>query len=135
MGSTASSPDKRRVLALALIAAVPTFLLHAGELNADTKLYLTSNPGRLLSNAAKAWDPSQFLGYVPHQAVGYLWPMGPFFWLGDVFGVPDWIMQRLWLTVIFTAAGAGVYFFLRHLGFRPDAASAGAIFFKSRRMS
>lgn len=130
MGSTASSPDKRRVLALALIAAVPTFLLHAGELNADTKLYLTSNPGRLLSSAAKAWDPSQFLGYVPHQAVGYLWPMGPFFWLGDVLGAPDWIMQRLWLTVIFAAAGTGVYFFLRRLGFRPDAALAGAIFFQ-----
>ena len=130
MGSTASSPDKRRVLAIALIAAVPTFLLRAGELNADTKLYLTSDPGRLLSGATRAWDPSQFLGYVPHQAVGYLWPMGPFFWLGDVVGLPDWIMQRLWLSLIFAAAGTGVYLFLKRLGFRPDAALAGAIFFQ-----
>lgn len=127
MGSTESSRDKRRVLFLALVAALPTFALRAGELNADTKLYLSTTPGRLLANAAHAWDSSQFLGYVPHQAVGYLWPMGPFFWLGDLVGAPDWIMQRLWLALIFTAAGTGAYFFLRHLGLRVDSATAGAL--------
>lgn len=130
MGSTASSRDKRRVLFLALVAALPTFALRAGELNADTKLYLTSSPARLLASAAHAWDPSQFLGYVPHQAVGYLWPMGPFFWIGDTIGVADWVMQRLWLTMIFTAAGTGVYFFLRRLGYRVDSATAGALCFQ-----
>jgi arabinofuranan 3-O-arabinosyltransferase len=130
MGSTESSRDKRRVLFLALVAALPTFALRAGELNADTKLYLSTTPGRLLANAAHAWDSSQFLGYVPHQAVGYLWPMGPFFWLGDLVGAPDWLMQRLWLSLIFTAAGTGAYFFLRHLGLRVDGATAGALCFQ-----
>ncbi|MFM8869991.1 MAG: alpha-(1-_3)-arabinofuranosyltransferase family protein, partial [Actinomycetota bacterium] len=130
MGSTESSRDKWRVLLLALVAAVPTFALHVGELNADTKLYLSASPGHLLSNAAHAWDPSQFLGYVPHQAVGYLWPMGPFFWLGDFLGAPDWLMQRLWLSLIFTAAGSGAYFFLRRLGFRVDGATVGALCFQ-----
>ncbi|MBJ7369288.1 MAG: DUF3367 domain-containing protein, partial [Ilumatobacteraceae bacterium] len=60
----------RRVecFALALVAFIPTVLLHSGTTNADTKLYLTSNPWKLISNAQYAWDPSQFGGYVPHQA-------------------------------------------------------------------
>jgi arabinofuranan 3-O-arabinosyltransferase len=29
-----------------------------------------------------------------NQSYGYLWPMGPFFWLGHQLGVPGWAVQR-----------------------------------------
>ena len=49
-------------------------------------------PGR-----AYMWDPNIGLGTVTHQNIGYLWPMGPYYWLMDAVGVPDWVAQRLWL--------------------------------------
>ena len=30
------------------------------------------------------WDPNIGMGTVTHQNIGYLWPMGPFYWLFDV---------------------------------------------------
>ena len=59
------------------------------------------------------------LGGVTHQVIGYLWPMGPFYWFFDAIGVPDWLAQRLWLGSLMFAAGAGVLYLLRTLGW-PD---------------
>ena len=38
--------------------------------------------------------------------------MGPFYWLGDALGLPDWAAQRLWVGSIqlFAALGALVLF-------------------------
>ena len=53
------------------------------------------------------------MGTVTHQTIGYLWPLGPYYWLTDQLGVPDWVAQRLWLGTLLFAAGAGVVFLLR----------------------
>jgi len=42
--------------------------------------------------------------------------MGPWYWLMDTMGVPDWAAQRLWWGTIIFAAGAGVAYLLRTLG-------------------
>ena len=49
---------------------------------ADTKLYLYLDPGRLISDAPWTFDGRQFAGWVPHQVIAYLWPQGPWYWLG-----------------------------------------------------
>ncbi|MCI3949731.1 MAG: type protein, partial [Acidimicrobiales bacterium] len=41
-------------------------------------------------------------------------------------GVPDWVAQRLWLGTVLFAAGAGVLFLLRSLGWQRDGAGADA---------
>jgi arabinofuranan 3-O-arabinosyltransferase len=61
------------------------------------------------------WDPNIGLGTVTHQNIGYLWPMGPYYWLMDAIGLPDWVAQRLWLGSIILAAGLGVRWMLREL--------------------
>ena len=43
--------------------------------------YLYLDPGRLLERAWSMWDPNIGLGTVTHQNIGYLWPMGPWYWL------------------------------------------------------
>jgi arabinofuranan 3-O-arabinosyltransferase len=114
-------PTKQSVrlhLGLAAAAYVPLLLTQPGWVSADTKTYLYLDPGRLLSRAWSMWDPSIGLGTVTHQYVGYLWPMGPFFWLADAAGIPDWAAQRLWWGTIIFAAGAGVAYLLRTLGWR-----------------
>ena len=53
------------------------------------------------------WDPNIGMGTVTHQNIGYLFPMGPYYWLIDELGVPDWVAQRLWLGSLLFAAGRG----------------------------
>ena len=119
----------RRVecLALTLIAFIPTVLLHSGVTNSDTKLYLTSNPWKLLRNAQYAWDPSQFGGYVPHQAVGYLWPSGPFYLLLHSMHISPWLIQRIWVATLFLLAGLGVRWCTKHLGLQRSGAFIAAV--------
>ena len=45
--------------------------------------------------------------------------MGPFFWLADALGCPDWIAQRLWLGTISLAAALGARWLFRRLGLGP----------------
>src|SRR5438034_2169763 len=102
----------------ALVAAVtyvPLLLTARGEVGADTKQYLYLDPGRLLRRAVSMWDPHIGMGTVTHQTIGYLFPMGPFYWLLDRLGSPAWVAQRIWLATIMFAAGAGVLFLLRTL--------------------
>src|SRR5690606_15536288 len=67
------------------------------------------------------------LGTVSHQTIGYLWPMGPWYWVWERLGVPDWVAQRLWLGTILFAAGAGTLWLLRRvLGWSTAPAAAAA---------
>lgn len=102
-------------LALALVAYVPLLFTAPGVIGADTKTYLYLDPARLLSRAPWMWDTHIGLGTVTHQNIGYLWPMGPWYWTFETLGIPDWIAQRLWLATIIFAAGMGVRFMLREL--------------------
>jgi arabinofuranan 3-O-arabinosyltransferase len=101
---------------LALLAYVPALLSSPGKVPADTKLYLYTNPGRLLGDAPWSWDTRQFAGWVPHQTIGYLWPSGPWYWTFEHLGIPDWIAQRLWIGTILFAAGAGMRWCAKQLG-------------------
>ena len=51
-----------------------------GQVVADTKSYLYLDPDRLLSRAWSMWDPHVGMGTVTHQNIGFLWPMGPYYW-------------------------------------------------------
>jgi arabinofuranan 3-O-arabinosyltransferase len=111
---------------LALVAYVPFLLSAPGELSSDSKQALYVDPGGFLREAAYLWDPSVGAGTVPHQHIGYLWPMGPWFWCFDAAGVPDWIAQRLWLGTLTLVAALGMRWLVRSLGLGRTAALAGA---------
>lgn len=103
-------------MVLALVAYLPALLSSPGRMPADTKLYLYLDPGQLTRTAASTWDPSQFGGWVPHQLTTYLWPSGPWFWLLDTVGLPDWIAHRLWIGTLLFLGGWGVLRLARLLG-------------------
>jgi arabinofuranan 3-O-arabinosyltransferase len=98
---------------LALVALA--FGSHPGQILADTKIDLAVDPAGFLQRALHLWDPAQF-GQLQNQAVGYFFPIGPFFLLGKFAGVPGWITQRLWISFILLAAFAGVIRLCRVLG-------------------
>ena len=113
--------DRVQTLVLAAVAYLPLLANDVGRVAADTKAYLYLDPGRLLARAPYMWQPEVAMGTVTHQNIGYLWPVGPFFWLGEAIGLPDWITQRLWLGSVLLAAGLGMRWFLRTLGWRGAA--------------
>lgn len=119
--------DRLTWLLLAALAYVPLLLSKPHMVAADTKQYLYLDPGRLIRSAASMWDPSVGMGTVTHQNIGYLFPMGPFYWVFHQLGVPTWIAQRLWMGSILFAAGLGVYFLGRLLGLRGGGLTVAAL--------
>ena len=118
------------VSALALLAYLPALFAAPGKMPSDTKLYLYLDPGRLIADAPYTWDNRQFAGWVPHQTVTYLWPSGPWYWLFDHLGVPDWIAHRLWIATLLFAGGLGVRWAARHLGLAASGALTAAFVYQ-----
>lgn len=130
---TARLPARLRtaapIAALAAVIYVPLLLTRPGRVGADTKSYLYLDPGRLLERAPSMWDPNIGMGTVTHQNIGYLWPIGPYYWLADAVGLPDWVAQRIWLGSILFAAGLGVRFLLHTLGSRGPHVTAASFLY------
>ena len=117
-------------LGLAVLALVPFLASDPGRVAADSRQYLYLDPGAFLRRAVSLWDPSVAAGTVPHQHLGFLWPMGPWFWLADTIDVPMWVAQRLWLAAIAMAAGIGTLRLCRDLGLGRGPAIAAAVVYQ-----
>jgi len=95
--------------ALALGCFLLAVLQRPGELIADTKVNLYVAPQTFLADVASAWTPTGSLGHVfAGQYGGYLFPMGPWFALGDLSGVPMWLVHRAWLGALLAVSAWGV---------------------------
>ena len=104
-------------LALAFALA---FWQRPGWASADTKIDLHVDPVRFLSQVASAWTSTTDLGEVHSaQYSGYLWPMGPFFALLHSLGIGPWVVERLWLALLFFLAVWGLLKLLDVLVGRP----------------
>jgi arabinofuranan 3-O-arabinosyltransferase len=115
---------RRRDVAVYLFLAAGAFALafaqRPGLDTADTKINLHVDPGRFLSDVASMWASSGQVGDVrAGQLTGYLFPMGPFFAVGHAVGIPDWVVERLWVGLLLTVAAWGVVALLRALLDRP----------------
>ncbi len=114
-------------LIFALIAYVPFFTNNPGKVSADTKAYLYLDPSHLLATATSMWNADQGFGMVTHQNIGYLFPMGPFFWLTHTVAVPTWIAQRFWMGSLLFLAGLGVRKAAQELGLSRVASWSAAL--------
>jgi arabinofuranan 3-O-arabinosyltransferase len=97
--------DGRGLVAAVLAAAC--FLQEPGRIVPETKLDLLVDPVRFMGRALRLWQPEAAFGHIQNQAVGYLFPMGPFFAAGDVLGIPVWIVQRAWMAALLVVAFLG----------------------------
>ena len=119
-------------LALGALAFVVAFAQRPGLEVAETKVDLHVAPGSFLRDVLSAWTPSGSLGHVfAGQYGGYLWPMGPFFALGHLLGLPDWVVGRLWIGTALALSAWGMVRLLDALAGRPRGAGhlAGALLY------
>ena len=129
---TAGGVDERlrRALWLAvccLVLAMLAFVTRPGGIIADTKIDMAIDPVSFLRRALQLWDPAQF-GQLQNQAVGYFFPMGPFFVAGKLLALPSWVVQRLWLTALLIAAFLGTMRLSSRLGIGTPASRLAAGF-------
>jgi hypothetical protein len=104
----------------AVFSLALAFWQRPGWATADTKIDLHVAPARFLSQVASAWTSTTDLGEVHSaQYSGYLWPMGPFFALLHSLGIGPWVVQRLWLALMFFLAVWGMLKLLDVLVGRP----------------
>jgi arabinofuranan 3-O-arabinosyltransferase len=107
--------ERLRVLLCCLCLGLLATATRPGKMLADTKIDMPIDPTGLLSRALHMWDIEQF-GQLQNQASGYLFPMGPFFALGHLAGIPGWITQRMWLGLLLCTAFLGVRTLAGRLG-------------------
>jgi arabinofuranan 3-O-arabinosyltransferase len=85
------------------------FWQRPGWATTDTKIDLHVDPVRFLSQVASVWTPTTDLGEVHSaQYTGYLWPMGPFYAALHSLGLSAWVVQRLWLGLMYALAVWGM---------------------------
>ncbi|NYH51668.1 arabinofuranan 3-O-arabinosyltransferase [Nocardiopsis arvandica] len=104
-----------KLVTVCLLLGALTASIDPGGIVGDTKLDLTADPLGFLERALHMWDASYF-GQIQNQAFGYFFPNGPFHLLFDLLGMPDWLIQRLWMAVLLIAAFTGVYKVAEALG-------------------
>lgn len=114
------------VLVLAVASYGPMLLLASGSRIADRSLPVVADPGTLLRRSLEIWDPQQGLGGIAENRLTRLWPAGPYLWLTETLGVPDWISQRVWTGTILFLAGAGVLYLCHAWRWRVTAGAAAA---------
>ncbi|MCO5973834.1 alpha-(1-_3)-arabinofuranosyltransferase domain-containing protein [Actinoallomurus soli] len=118
----------RTFLCCALLTLLAT-ATRPGRIVADTKIDMAVNPLGFLGRALHLWDIEQF-GQLQNQVSGYLFPMGPFYALGHLAGMPPWIVQRLWLATLLCAAFLGARRLAGRLGIgTPATRLLGALAF------
>ncbi len=104
-----ASRTPRRALAWVSAALVlAAALQRPGDLVEETKLDVTLDAATFLGRTWHLWEPVADMGHVQNQAVGYLFPMGPFFLVGQLLHVPLWLIQRGWMGLLLVMAFWGM---------------------------
>jgi hypothetical protein len=112
--------DGAMTLSFIAFSVALAFWQRPGWATADTKIDLHVDPGRFLSQVASVWTPTTDLGEIHSaQYSGYLWPMGPFFALLHGLGIGAWVVERLWMAMLFGLAAWGMLKLLDALLGRP----------------
>lgn len=102
--------------AVYLVLLVLALLEQAGRVTADTRITVLLQPWEELRNAFTLWNGDLTLGELQNQGYGYLFPMGPFFGLGELLHVPPWVTERVWSVLLLVAGAEGARLLARAVG-------------------
>ncbi|MGW8888199.1 alpha-(1-_3)-arabinofuranosyltransferase domain-containing protein [Streptomyces sp. NPDC055749] len=98
-------PRGRRLMFGFWAVVLVSFLaVSPGKMTFETKLGVALDPWRFLGDLGSLWNGDVGFGGIANQYVGYAFPALPYYALMDTLNVPVWLAERLWLSVIVTAA-------------------------------
>jgi arabinofuranan 3-O-arabinosyltransferase len=103
----ARGPALMRALVVAGVVLL-NLLQHPGRITFDTKLDLQLAPLEFMARSLSLWNPDAAFGELQNQPVGYLFPLGPVFALGQGLGIPMWAWERLWTATVMLVAFEGM---------------------------
>jgi arabinofuranan 3-O-arabinosyltransferase len=115
-GTTEAVRRRLRLLAASVALTVLAFVQAPGRIAPDTKLDLSVDPLGFLVRAWNLWEPLGASGQLQNQAYGYFLPMGPVYLVGNLLGIPAWIVQRIWWAIVLLVAFHGMYRLLGRMG-------------------
>ncbi|MEU9706083.1 alpha-(1-_3)-arabinofuranosyltransferase [Streptomyces sp. NPDC047981] len=98
-------PRGRRLLFGFWAVVLVSFLaVSPGKMTFETKLGVALDPWRFLGDLGSLWNGNVGLGGIANQYIGYAFPALPYYAFMDLLRVPVWLAERLWLSIIVTAA-------------------------------
>ncbi|KAB1140993.1 DUF3367 domain-containing protein [Streptomyces luteolifulvus] len=104
----ASPPEHRRgrrTLFGFWAAVLTAFIMAApGRTTFETKLAVAVDPLGFLGDLGQLWHDQAGFGGIANQNVGYAFPMLPYYALMHLVHMPVWLAERLWLSIVVTAA-------------------------------
>ncbi|WP_455353996.1 alpha-(1-_3)-arabinofuranosyltransferase domain-containing protein [Streptomyces sp. SYSU K217416] len=99
------APHGRRLLFGFWAVVLVSFLaVSPGKMTFETKLGVALDPQRFLGDLGSLWNGNVGLGGIANQYIGYAFPALPYYAFMDLLQVPVWLAERLWLSIIVTAA-------------------------------
>jgi arabinofuranan 3-O-arabinosyltransferase len=106
---SSSNPTRERTSTLALACAAAVIIIEVlvqqwGSIVHDSRVDLALDPISFLARNWHLWVPANDMGSIQNQAVGYVFPMGPFFALAHLLHVPVWITERAWIALLLVIA-------------------------------
>ncbi|MCC3650379.1 alpha-(1-_3)-arabinofuranosyltransferase [Streptomyces sp. S07_1.15] len=102
---TSGTPRGRRLLFGFWAVVLVCFLaVSPGKMTFETKLGVALDPQRFIGDLGSLWNGNVGLGGIANQYIGYAFPALPYYAFMDLLQVPVWLAERLWLSVIVTAA-------------------------------
>ncbi|MGW0366852.1 alpha-(1-_3)-arabinofuranosyltransferase domain-containing protein [Streptomyces sp. NPDC002990] len=108
----------RRWLASFWLLVLSAFLAAApGRIAFDTKLAVALDPVGFLGTLGTLWQSEGNFGALSNQYVGYAFPMLPYYLISDLLQLPVWLAERLWLSLVVTAAFWGALRLAERLGY------------------
>ena len=118
----AQGPRSRRwLLGFWAVVLVLFLAVDPGRQTFDTKLGVALAPRRFLSDLGRLWHDQGGFGGIADQYVGYAFPMLPYYWLTDLVGLPVWLAERLWMSVVVSVAFWGALRLAERLGIGSSA--------------
>ncbi|MGW7486771.1 alpha-(1-_3)-arabinofuranosyltransferase domain-containing protein [Streptomyces sp. NPDC054786] len=116
-------PRGRRWLLAFWALALAGFLASApGKMTFETKLGVTTAPWKFLGDLGQLWHDRAGFGGLADQYIGYAFPSLPYYGLTDLAHVPVWLAERLWMSLIVTAAFWGALRLAERLRFGTPSA-------------
>ncbi|MFE2947501.1 alpha-(1-_3)-arabinofuranosyltransferase family protein [Embleya sp. NPDC059267] len=101
----AERPRRRAWLPAFWAVVFVAFLVRApGRTTFETKLGVVTDPWRFIGDLGNLWHDRAGFGGIADQYIGYAFPILPYYALADLLHLPIWLAERLWLSLIVSAA-------------------------------